>query len=87
MLVEMNGHKSAGKHSCHLNIWYFYITDQKAKDAGILQAPYTHREVQKGKSALMVNKWANYQRQSYLSEGMQAVFIPTLDDKSGKCHC
>ena len=31
MLFETNGHKSASKCSCHLNIQYFYITDQKAK--------------------------------------------------------
>ena len=31
MLLETNGHKSAGKHSHHLNIQYFYITDQKPK--------------------------------------------------------
>ena len=31
MLLETNGCKSAGKHSHHLNIQYFYIADQKAK--------------------------------------------------------
>ena len=31
MLIETNGCKSAGKHSHHLNIQYFYITNQKAK--------------------------------------------------------
>ena len=31
MLLKTNRHKSAGKHSHHLNIQYFYITDQKAK--------------------------------------------------------
>ena len=31
MLLETNGCKSAGKQSHHLNIQYFYITDQKAK--------------------------------------------------------
>ena len=31
MLLETNRCKSAGKHSHHLNIQYFYITDQKAK--------------------------------------------------------
>ena len=31
MLLETNGCKSTGKCSCHLNIQYFYITDQKAK--------------------------------------------------------
>ena len=31
MLLETNRHKSAGKHSHHLNIRYFYVTDQKAK--------------------------------------------------------
>ena len=31
MLLKTNGHKSAGKHSCHLNIQYFYIANQKAK--------------------------------------------------------
>ena len=30
MLLKTNGHKSAGKHSHHSNIQYFYITDQKA---------------------------------------------------------
>ena len=31
MLLKTNRCKSAGKHSCHLNIQYFYVTDQKAK--------------------------------------------------------
>ena len=31
MLLETNGHKSAVKCSCYLNIQYFYITNQKAK--------------------------------------------------------
>ena len=31
MLLKTNGHKSAGKHSHHLNIQCFYIADQKAK--------------------------------------------------------
>ena len=31
MLLETNGCKSAGKRSHHLNIQYFFITDQKAK--------------------------------------------------------
>ena len=31
MLLKTNGCKSAGKCSCHLNIQYFYATDQKAK--------------------------------------------------------
>ena len=31
MLLKPNGCKSAGKHSHHLNIQYFYIADQKAK--------------------------------------------------------
>ena len=31
MLMETNRCKSAGKHSCHLNIQYFYVADQKAK--------------------------------------------------------
>ena len=31
MLLETNRHKSAGKHSHHLNIQYFYIANQKAK--------------------------------------------------------
>ena len=30
LLVE-NGRKSAGKRSCALNIWYFFIADQQAK--------------------------------------------------------
>jgi hypothetical protein len=29
ILLESNGHKSAGKHSRHLNIRYFFIADQK----------------------------------------------------------
>ena len=31
MVLETNGHKSAGECSHHLNIQYFYVTDQKAK--------------------------------------------------------
>ena len=31
MLFKTNGCKSAGKHSHHLNIQYFYVADQKAK--------------------------------------------------------
>ena len=31
ILLKTNGLKSAGKRSCHLNIQYFYIADQKAK--------------------------------------------------------
>ena len=31
MLLKTNGCKSAGKHSHHLNIQYFYLTDRKAK--------------------------------------------------------
>ena len=30
--MEENGHKSARKQSKHLNIWYFFVTDQKAKN-------------------------------------------------------
>ena len=30
-MLETNGHKSAGKCYHHLNIWYFYVADQKAK--------------------------------------------------------
>ena len=32
MLLEENGCKSAGKRSRHLNIRYFFVTDQKAKN-------------------------------------------------------
>ena len=32
MLLEENGRKSAGKRSRHLNIRYFFVTDQKAKN-------------------------------------------------------
>jgi len=32
ILLESNGCKSAGKHSRHLNICLFFITDQKEKD-------------------------------------------------------
>ena len=32
MLLETNGCKSAGKCSHHLNIQYFYVANQKAKD-------------------------------------------------------
>ena len=31
MLLEENGCKSAGKRSRHLNICFFFVTDQKAK--------------------------------------------------------
>ena len=31
MLLEMNGRKSAGKRSRHLNIQYFFVADQKRK--------------------------------------------------------
>ena len=31
MLLETNGCKSAGRHSHHLNIQYFYVAKQKAK--------------------------------------------------------
>jgi hypothetical protein len=31
MLLESNGRKSAGKRSRHLNIRYFFVTDQKEK--------------------------------------------------------
>ena len=31
MLLETNGCKSAGKHSHHLNIQYFYVANQNAK--------------------------------------------------------
>ena len=31
MFLKTNGHNSAGKCSCHLNIQYFYVTDQKAE--------------------------------------------------------
>jgi len=31
MLLESNGCKSAGKHSCHINIRYFFISDMKEK--------------------------------------------------------
>ena len=31
MLLKTNGHKSAGKCSHHLNIQYFYVTNQKAE--------------------------------------------------------
>jgi hypothetical protein len=31
ILLESNGRKSAGKRSRHLNIRYFFITDQKEK--------------------------------------------------------
>ena len=31
MLLEENGCKSAGKRSRHLNIGFFFVTDQKAK--------------------------------------------------------
>ena len=31
MLLETNGHKSTGKCPHHLNIQFFYVTDQKAK--------------------------------------------------------
>ena len=31
MLLKSNGCKSASKCSCHLNIQYFYIANQKAK--------------------------------------------------------
>ena len=32
MLLEENGRKSAGKRSRHLNIRYFFVTNQKAKN-------------------------------------------------------
>ena len=32
VLLEENGRKSAGKRSRHLNIRYFFVTDQKAKN-------------------------------------------------------
>ena len=31
VLLEKNGHKSAGKHSRHLNIRFFFVTDQVEK--------------------------------------------------------
>ena len=31
MLLETNGHKSAGKRSRHMNIRYFFVADQQQK--------------------------------------------------------
>jgi hypothetical protein len=38
ILLEKNGQKSAGKHSHHLNIRYFFITDMK--EQGQLKIEY-----------------------------------------------
>ena len=37
MLPEENGRKSAGKRSRHLNVGFFFITDQKAKGNNDIQ--------------------------------------------------
>jgi hypothetical protein len=31
MLLELNGHNSMGKNSCHINIRYFFISYMKEK--------------------------------------------------------
>ena len=46
MLLEENGRKSAGKRSRHLNIRFFFVTDQKAKDN--IQIEYCPTDLMKG---------------------------------------
>ena len=38
MLLETNGRKSAGKRSSHLNIRFFFVTDQKKKAISALNS-------------------------------------------------
>ena len=46
MLLEENGRKSAGKRSRHLNIRFFFVTDQKAK--GNIDIEYCPTDQMKG---------------------------------------
>ena len=46
MLLENNGRKSAGKRSRHLNIHYFFVTDQK--DKGNISIEYCPTDQMKG---------------------------------------
>ena len=46
ILLESNGRKSAGKRSRHLNIRYFFVTDQKAK--GNIDIQYCPTDQMKG---------------------------------------
>ena len=46
MLLEENGHKSAGKQSRHVNIRFFFITNQKVK--GNIDIEYCPTDHMKG---------------------------------------
>ena len=46
MIIEENGCKSAGKRSRHLNIRFFFVTDQRAK--GNISIEYCQTDLMKG---------------------------------------
>ena len=45
MLLESNGHKITGKHSRHINIIYFFISDLKEKRQLSIRYCPTHKLV------------------------------------------
>ena len=64
MLLESNGRKSAGKRSRHLNIRYFFVTDQRAKgNIDIQYCPTDHMTGDYMTKPLHGKKFTEFRRQ------------------------